>query len=65
MVGAIERVTELSIEWNKEDFGNILHRKRLLQARIKGIQNSLDYNSSGWLQNLEQVLLKELNEVFN
>lgn len=65
VVGAIERVTELSSEWNKNVFGNIFKRKRLLQARIKGIQNSVDYVSSGWLQNLEQVLLKDLNDVLN
>ncbi|XP_019167697.1 PREDICTED: uncharacterized protein LOC109163410 [Ipomoea nil] len=63
VVGAISEVTNLSKKWNKETFGNIFGRKASLQARIKGVQESVFYNTSRGLQVLERKLVTELNEV--
>ncbi|KAL5772200.1 hypothetical protein ACOSQ2_012124 [Xanthoceras sorbifolium] len=49
--------------WNKDSFGCIFKRKRVLLARILGIQRSLSgkYNSS--LVSLENQLICEYNEI--
>lgn len=65
MVGAIDKVTNLSKEWNREKFGNIFRKKRLLQARIKGIQEAEAYHFSQRLQNMELKLKKELDNILN
>lgn len=51
-------ITRKSKAWNEETFGNIFRRKRLLQARIKGLQQSPNYNHSGPIQGLEKGILK-------
>ncbi|XP_019152267.1 PREDICTED: uncharacterized protein LOC109149075 [Ipomoea nil] len=61
VVEAIDEVTRLSKQWNEEVFGNIFKRKRQLQARLQGIQNSNWYHSRG-LQVLEKKLKEDLNK---
>ncbi|XP_019158195.1 PREDICTED: uncharacterized protein LOC109154910 [Ipomoea nil] len=61
VVRAIYDVTHLSRKWNEEVFGNIFRRKRLLQARIQGIQMSPWYSRSQGLQVLERKLLSDLS----
>ncbi|XP_019159704.1 PREDICTED: uncharacterized protein LOC109156318 [Ipomoea nil] len=61
VVGAINEVTNLSKKWNEDVFGNIFKRKRLLQARIQGIQTSPWYYRSRGLQVLEKKLIDDLN----
>ena len=39
---AASKFTELVQQWNKETFGNILHRKKRLLARIGGVQRALE-----------------------
>lgn len=47
VVRAISEVTSESKKWIHKTFSNIFHRKRLLQARISGIQKDEFYNNSG------------------
>lgn len=44
-------------------FGSIFKRKRVLLARLSGIQRSESYTNSSFLQSLEQELLREYQEV--
>ncbi|XVF38931.1 hypothetical protein REPUB_Repub20aG0145100 [Reevesia pubescens] len=49
--------------WNFSTFGNIFKKKRVLIARIQGIQRALEIKSNPFLFNLEKELLDELNQV--
>lgn len=46
----------------KKTFGNILHQKKI-QARLLGIQKSLDRNQDPQLLQLEKTLQIQLNQV--
>nr|BAE79385.1 unnamed protein product [Ipomoea batatas] len=59
----IATVTQKSLLWNRNVFGNIFNRKRKIENRILGIQRAWNYNTSVRLQDLEKRLLSELNEV--
>lgn len=48
--------------WNAEIFGCILKRKRVLVARLAGIQSYEAYNTSSYPQKLEKDLLNEYQE---
>lgn len=48
--------------WNAEVFGSILTRKRVLMARLAGIQRSEAYDSSSFLQTLEKELLRDYQD---
>ncbi|XP_056697424.1 uncharacterized protein [Spinacia oleracea] len=50
--------------WNTNVFGNLNKQKRRLLARINGIQIALAKYHSDFLVNLEQSLLKDLNDIF-
>ncbi|GKV16524.1 hypothetical protein SLEP1_g27155 [Rubroshorea leprosula] len=60
---AIHHTKEACNSWGKSVFGNIFKKKRLLRARITGIQNSPRYYSSSQLQALEQELLDEYQQI--
>ena len=49
-------VQEVSKKFNREAFGNILHRKKVLEARIEGIQWTLQTWDSMSLEQLELKL---------
>ena len=51
--------------WNKNEFGNIFHKKKVLLARIQGIQNSLSVFPSPYLSRLEERLLKEYKDILD
>nr|GMD01122.1 LINE-type retrotransposon LIb DNA [Ipomoea batatas] len=63
LLSTIAEVTSQSKEWNKNVFGNIFKRKANLQARIKGVQESVYYPNSNGLQVLENKLIAELDQV--
>ncbi|GKV45487.1 hypothetical protein SLEP1_g52559 [Rubroshorea leprosula] len=60
---AINTTGKACISWGRSIFGNIFRKKRLLKARIAGIQNSPRYYSSSLLQGLEKTLLKDYQKV--
>ncbi|GLT60498.1 hypothetical protein SLA2020_332620 [Shorea laevis] len=62
---AIKSVQEACSQWNREIFGNLFHRKRQLKARLEGIQNSVNYANSNYLQHLETELLQEYHQVLH
>ena len=49
---------ELAKVWNKKVFGNLVHKKARLEARLRGIQVSLASGSNSFLVNLEKQQLK-------
>ncbi|XP_030941685.1 uncharacterized protein LOC115966624 [Quercus lobata] len=50
-------------KWNKNQFGNILTRKKNLMSRLNGIQRALALRPSEFLVKLEDELLRELDLV--
>ena len=61
----MNRFTQAAIRWNGSHFGNIFTRKKNLLARINGIQRALSMRPSTFLVNLENGLLKELDQMVN
>ncbi|XP_056688018.1 uncharacterized protein [Spinacia oleracea] len=51
--------------WNHNVFGNLKKQKKELLARIDGIQIALSKKYSGYLVNLEKILLQRLNDILN
>ncbi|XP_024199454.1 uncharacterized protein LOC112202681 [Rosa chinensis] len=49
--------------WNKEVFGNIFKQKRILLARICGIQRSLGRQNIPFLLNLEKDLISQYEQI--
>ncbi|GLT51810.1 hypothetical protein SLA2020_251920 [Shorea laevis] len=62
---AINSVQKACLQWNRNVFGNLFHRKRHLRGRLEGIQNSIHYHNSQFLQNLEIQLLQEYHQVLH
>ncbi|KAL5755807.1 hypothetical protein ACOSQ2_020553 [Xanthoceras sorbifolium] len=52
-------------DWNRDSFGSIFRRKRVLLARILGIQKSLSYNYNSSLVSLKYHLSREYNDIIN
>lgn len=44
-------------------FGNIIHRKKIILARLGGVQRRIHQNSHGGLINLEKKLVDEYQEI--
>ena len=63
VVNSLDGVRIDSLIFNKEVFGDIFRRKRLLEARIAGIQRSLEELHSESLVRLEGELRREYNQV--
>lgn len=60
---AIDDFTKDVQDWNINTFGNIFQRKKILLARIQGIQASPCYPTNTFLQYLEPDLLKKYNDI--
>jgi len=60
---SLKNVMEESQVFNKEVFGNIFRKKREYEARLQGIQKTLERVDSASLLILQQKLLKEYEEV--
>ena len=58
-------LTSSIIDWNKNHFGNLFHRKNRLLARIRGIQVVLSRKPSTFLYSLEQQLTQEYNNTLH
>ena len=58
--GEVAGVKEKSLVFNSHVFWNIFHRKKKLEARIKGIEKSLEY----WDCLQLEISLKELQEEY-
>lgn len=65
LLEAIETFTKDVSKWNRNSFGNLFHQKKHLLARLDGIQSSPNYPTSRFLQNLENIVLKEYNVVLH
>lgn len=50
-------------DWNRNNFGNIFKKKRIILARLAGLQKSSHYPTSTFLQNLEIDLNRDFNHL--
>ena len=53
------------MDWNKNQVGNIFTRKKILMARINGIQKAIASKPSSFLLKLEVDLLRDLDLILN
>ncbi|XP_031099810.1 uncharacterized protein LOC116004009 [Ipomoea triloba] len=60
----ITKVTQKSMDWNRNMFGNIFNPKRHLDMRIYGIQ-CVNFSSSNGLKKLEIHVITKLNDVLD
>ena len=60
---ALYNFTIKANSWNKNQFGNLFHRKKIILARLKGIQESLSVRPNSFLVDLEGKLRLEYAEV--
>lgn len=51
--------------WNRETFGNIFKRKRILEKRLEGVRKRLATGVSQHYLELETALQKEWEDVLN
>ncbi|GLT93129.1 hypothetical protein SLE2022_109340 [Rubroshorea leprosula] len=65
ITNSIKSVHEACLQWNKDVFCNFFHRKRQLKGRLEGIQNSVHYPTSRFLQSLEVELLQEYHQALH
>lgn len=63
LLDAISFFTSKAKAWNRDQFGNIFHRKRRISARLQGIQTALGVRLSEFLIDLEKTLKAELSEI--
>lgn len=59
----LNMVSKEAIIFNKEMFGNIFKKKRILEGRIKGVQEKLERGNSLSLALLERDLQKEYSDM--
>lgn len=59
MVRQLGKVNDESVKFNKEQFGKIFTRKKQLEARLRGIQKTLEGVDSTRLLILQKELLQE------
>lgn len=62
-IDSIKKFQEEATVWNRDVFGFIGKKERILQARFNGIQRALDIRPSGRLKEIEASLLKEFEEI--
>ena len=51
--------------WNKNVFGNLFHRKRVVLARLEGAQRAIAINPNNFLLSLEKQLMEEYNSILD
>ena len=60
---AVTRFEAKAKDWNKKHFGNILHRKNKIRARLRDVQTTLANKPNEFLVNLDNTLRVEYLEV--
>lgn len=59
----LKNFTNLATEWNQQSFGNIFYKKKILLARLKGIQ-LMDPNAiNSFHYNFENHLITDFNNL--
>ena len=49
--------------WNKNVFGNLFHRKKIVLVRLRGIQAAMSINPNNFLVDLEKYLRAKYHEI--
>ncbi|KAK8670879.1 hypothetical protein V6N13_037492 [Hibiscus sabdariffa] len=65
LVDAIESFSTVATDWNQEVFGSIGRNKRIIMARLHGVQRCLDQRRTRGLLKVEQKLLDELESLLD
>ena len=65
LIEAVDSFIRNLMAWNKNQFGNIFTRRKILIARINGIQRAIVIKPSSFLLKLEEDLLRNLDLVLN
>lgn len=65
VIDGLEHVQKEASRFNEEVFGNVFRRKRLLEARIRGIQKKLETVDTLYLCRLERELHNDYNRVLH
>ena len=60
---AIEKFQKDASLWNRNHFGNIFIKKKIIMAWLNGIQHAYSIRPSAYLINLENELLRELHVI--
>ena len=63
VTSCLAEVRNDSISFNKDNFGNIFKRKRRVEARINGVQKSLESWDDSTLEALERQLQVEYEHI--
>uniref|UniRef100_A0A151UGD4 Ribonuclease H protein At1g65750 family n=1 Tax=Cajanus cajan TaxID=3821 RepID=A0A151UGD4_CAJCA len=63
VLNALQATREESIKFNREVFGNNFRRKKSLEARLNGVQKTLENVDSASLIRLQGELLQEYNSI--
>lgn len=63
LMPTINKFKAVATRWNQTTFGNIFKQKRKILARLAGLQSSVHYPTSIFLQNLEIQLNLEYNNI--
>ena len=61
LLDAISVFTSKALRWNKDVFGNVFTRKKIIMARILGVQKALVSHPNPFLINLQDKLNYEYN----
>lgn len=59
----MKHIKTKSLEFNEKVFGNIFHRKRHLDAKLKGIYRDLDLSYDHELAKFDKELQRQYNHV--
>ena len=60
---SVTRFEARAKDWNKKHFGNILHKKNKIRARLRGVQTVLAKQPNDFLVNLDNAFRTEYLEV--
>ena len=60
---AVSKFTDKAKVWNRNVFGNLLHRKKRTLARLRGVQIAFSNNPKNFLIHLKQELCTKLTKV--
>ncbi|XP_010675063.1 uncharacterized protein LOC104891112 [Beta vulgaris subsp. vulgaris] len=63
IMSSLLSLSEALQDWNRDVFKNIFQRKRLLLARIEGVQKNIGFSTHRGLIKLESKLRRELEDV--
>ena len=59
------KVPSKALRWNKDVFGNVFTRKKIIMARLLGVQKALVSHPNPFLINLQNKLIMSITSLYN